>query len=465
MANGAAMRMFRSDDLIGAPLERLIPERFRKQHQRDMHAFGADEIAPRQMGQRPEITGLRADGEEFPIDATISVVTVDGLRLYTAILRDLTEQREAERELWANRAKLDAALTSMNDAVFISDADGRFVEFNDAFVSFHRFSSRQECLTTLAEYPEILDVFLPNGELAAFEQWAGPRALQGETATSVEYGLLRKDTGERWFGSYSFAPIRSADGTIVGSVVAARDVTPWKKAQADLEASHAALQRLVTAQDRIQEQERKRIARELHDELAQMLAVIRIDLSMASRALADDPTQAGRLLADAASLAADAIISTRRLINDLRPQALENLGLVDALRALAVDFTRRTGVACDVHADERPGACAGLDPDHAACLYRVAQESLNNVAKHAHAHHVNLGLSWLDENRVALSIGDDGAGIGPEDGKKPNSFGLQGMRERVRAVGGEIRITSEPDAGTTISAIVPGSGTGTARGT
>ncbi len=134
-----------------------------------------------------------------------------------------------------DQATLEAALSSMTDAVFISDADGRFVVFNEAFTTFHRFTSREQTLTSLEDYPAVLEVFMANGEPAPVEQWAVPRALRGELGTNVEYGLRRKDTGERWVGSYSFAPIRSADGTIAGSVVTGRDITAWKNAQFELE--------------------------------------------------------------------------------------------------------------------------------------------------------------------------------------------------------------------------------------
>ncbi len=133
----------------------------------------------------------------------------------------LAAEREAVAEgLWESRAKLEAALESMTDAIFISDAEGRFIDFNDAFATFHRFKNKNECAKTFAEYPDILDVYMTDGDLAPVEQWAVPRALRGETVTNAEYSLRRKDTGETWIGSYSFAPIRDKDGKIIGSVVA-----------------------------------------------------------------------------------------------------------------------------------------------------------------------------------------------------------------------------------------------------
>lgn len=144
---------------------------------------------------------------------------------------------ESQHELHALRAKLASALASMTDAVFISDKQGNFIEFNEAFVSFHRFRSKDECARTSAEYPAFLEVSTPEGELLPLEQWAVPRALRGETATNVEYTLRRKDTGETWIGNYSFSPIRDEEGAIVGSVVTGRDVTAQKQAEQRLAAS------------------------------------------------------------------------------------------------------------------------------------------------------------------------------------------------------------------------------------
>ena len=150
-----------------------------------------------------------------------------------------TERAAAAEALQEGRAKLEAALASMTDAVFISDVQGRFIDFNDAFATFHKFRNKDECAKTFAEYPDILDVFMADGTLAPLDQWAVPRALRGETATNAEYTLRRKDTGETWVGSYSFGPIRNKDGVIVGSVVTARDITERKRVDVSL-AEHSA---------------------------------------------------------------------------------------------------------------------------------------------------------------------------------------------------------------------------------
>lgn len=132
---------------------------------------------------------------------------------------------EAHGALVASKAMLDAALSSMSDAVCISDAEGRLVEMNAVFGRFYRFTDAQKCPVTLADYAAILELFLDDGSPAPFDQWPLPRALRGESGSNVSFRLQRKDTGVSWFARFSFAPIRTADGCIVGAVLVARDTT------------------------------------------------------------------------------------------------------------------------------------------------------------------------------------------------------------------------------------------------
>jgi PAS domain S-box-containing protein len=164
------------------------------------------------------------------------------------LLDESAEKRKrSETEAQETGAKLKAALDSMTDAVFISDTEGRFIDFNEAFATFHKFGNKEECPKTLSEYPALLDVYKASGEPAPLSQWPGPRALRGETASNVEYRLRRKDTGETWAGSYSFAPIRNKEGTIVGSVIVGRDITENKRAEYMLRQSEATVRNKLKA--------------------------------------------------------------------------------------------------------------------------------------------------------------------------------------------------------------------------
>jgi PAS domain S-box-containing protein len=179
-------------------------------------------------GEESRIEGLEHGADDY----LIKPFSARELLARVAAHLDMARLRKkAEETLWESSAKLKAAIESMTDAVFISDEEGNFIDFNDAFATFHKFKKKEECAKTFAEYPGILDVFMADGRPAPVDMWAVPRALRGEIVTDAEYTLRRKDTGETWVGSYNFAPIRDKEGAIVGSVVIARDITERKRAE------------------------------------------------------------------------------------------------------------------------------------------------------------------------------------------------------------------------------------------
>ncbi|MDW5564128.1 MAG: PAS domain S-box protein [Methanomassiliicoccus sp.] len=144
-------------------------------------------------------------------------------------IKEAVRRRRAEESALTSNAKLNAALHSMTDAVLIADPQGGIVEVNEAFVRFHRLKDKKEAFKRLSQCLDRNEVFLPDGTPVVADQRSVPRALRGETATGVEYRLQRKDTGESWWGSYSFGPIRDEVGAIVGAVVAVRDITEKKE--------------------------------------------------------------------------------------------------------------------------------------------------------------------------------------------------------------------------------------------
>lgn len=159
----------------------------------------------------------------------------DGEFLFNlAIIEDITNRKNTEAALIESRAFLNAALLNMTDAVFISNLQGEFIHINDAFATFHRFHTKEECSRFLAEYSDLLEVCFLDGKPTPVDMWAVPRALRGEVRTNEEHILRRKDTGESWIGSYSFSPIRDSNGEIFGSVVVGRDISDIKHAEEEI---------------------------------------------------------------------------------------------------------------------------------------------------------------------------------------------------------------------------------------
>src|SRR5665648_324030 len=159
-----------------------------------------------------------------------------GIKL-RGFINDITERKQAEEEAMKSRMTLQAAFSSMTDAIFISDAEGNYIDFNDAFITFHRFKNREECEKALTEKSEFMEVFNENDEKVPMEMWTVPRALRGETIINDEVTLHRKDIGKTWHGSYSFSPIYDVDQTIIGSVVVAHDITESKQSELALQES------------------------------------------------------------------------------------------------------------------------------------------------------------------------------------------------------------------------------------
>lgn len=420
---------------------------------------------------RQAIDATRASGGGFEVevefarhDGSLGSAVVRGEALLDAqgrvvqlfgTLQDISWRKHAERELSTTRAMLDAALASMSDSVWLCDAQGQLVDVNEAFVRTHRFADKALCLAAFASDPLLLELSWPDGSPAPAAQWPAPRALRGESGSSVEYAVRRRDSGERWTMSYSFGPVRDRAGRLIGAVVTGRDITLLKQMQVSLEVSRRQLQQVLAELQRAEERERQRIARELHDDLQQLLGAIRLDLSSIGRQAGLEHTAVPALLERTAAIADLAIEAVRRIVSDLRPRILDDLGLVAALESLSADFRAHSRIASSVQVRGAHGADAQLSADEATCLYRVAQEALNNVHKHAGATRVSLLLDFESTAGTVLVIDDDGKGIDPAELGKPGSFGLQGMVERVQALGGHLSVEPGPGRGTRVAASLP----------
>jgi len=458
-ANRAAVRLYGRgiEGLIGTALSDWLPA-----HDRAPLIAGVARLRQSTDGNSEPPPALRRDirlqaanGRELRVEGTLSALRIGGELLLVAILRDLSESLQVRQAFADSEARLEAALAAMADGIAIADASGHIVAFNAAYASFHRFADKHACPPDVAGLMELIEAFETNGTIVPPERWLIPRALRGESGAQREFRLRRRDTGETWYASYNYAPVRAADATIVGAVVSARDVTELRLAREQLENYSRDLHALVAQMHAVEETERQRIARELHDELQQKLAAISLDLGSLAEQLDHERPATTLLLHDLETLVQRAIESTRRIVRDLRPQLLDELGLSAALESMAANFEARSSIRTEVEILGAEIADAMLGPLPATALYRVAQEALNNVLKHARAGFVHLMLDATAPHQVELSITDDGVGIDPESRSAQAAYGLQGMSERVRALGGRLVVAPQPEGGTMVQAIVP----------
>ena len=203
------------------------------------------------------------------------------------------------------------------------------------------------------------------------------------------------------------------------------------------------------------------IARELHDELGQLLTALKMDLAWLCERLPAGDAEIAAKAGQMHAMLEQTVSSTRRIAADLRPLMLDDLGLADAASWLVEDFSRRSGIRCEIQM-AGDGAFAGLEGNIATAVYRALQESLTNIARHSGAKHAWVVLA-MEDGELQFEVEDDGRGISPEDLAKVRSLGLKGMRERVSYFGGSLEVSRAARGGTRLRAHVPlrrpGSGT------
>jgi signal transduction histidine kinase len=234
-------------------------------------------------------------------------------------------------------------------------------------------------------------------------------------------------------------------------VITYEDITDRKFAATELEKSRQQLRSLTAHLQSIREKERTRIARELHDELGQLLTALNTEIILLGKKIPTKLTSLVERTQYLSSLIDMTMDTLKRIYTDLRPGMLDLLGLTAAIGWQAGDFEKRTGIRCRVSfAPEE----IVLDPELSTALFRIFQETLTNISRHAEATLIKISMKATDE-KVQLTVKDNGKGITREQMTKPNSFGLLGIRERVEYWGGEVVIKGKSGEGTTVSVVMP----------
>jgi two-component system, NarL family, sensor histidine kinase UhpB len=303
------------------------------------------------------------------------------------------------------------------------------------------------------------------------ESWT--RRLHPEDRERAVDGIhkLIDSGGKTWSDEYRFCckdgayvdvydqgfVIHNPEGKPVRMVGGMMDVTARKRAERQLDLSRRQMRALSARQGAFREEERTRIAREVHDQLGQMLTGLKMDLRWTEKKFAElngsrpELQELRKKLAEAAELADQTIESVQNIAAELRPSVLDHLGLPMAIKFEVERFHKRTGVTVRLKLiDNVPE----LKPEVAVAMFRILQEALTNVARHSGATELDIRFSQ-EENKLVLQVKDNGKGISPEALKSPRSLGLVGMKERASLLTGEVTFESPPGGGTLVKLRVP----------
>ncbi|HYI92690.1 MAG TPA: PAS domain S-box protein [Bryobacteraceae bacterium] len=363
---------------------------------------------------------------------------------------DITEHVRAERKLRDSEEHYRALIENEVDVVTILKPDGTICFESPALERILGYAPEELIGKNAFDFVNATDLPEVKKEL-------GFVLTTNEVSKPVEFGFRHKDGS--WRILEGVARNLIANPAVQGIIVNSRDITERREAEAELREKEAALQssheqlralagRLLEAE----EGEWRRLSRELHDDLNQKLAMLAVDLGAIARSLRDTTSdEIERELRDVQSRIVKVSDEVRTMAYQLHPSILDHLGLAVALRSYCAEFAKRENL--EVKCFHR-NIKQSVSPEVASCLYRITQEALRNVAKHANAKRVSVSLVG-SKNHVSLTIRDFGVGFRIDASKSRPSLGLISMSERARQIGGEFKIESTPDDGTTLTVQIP----------
>ena len=396
---------------------------------------------------RLDASHVRADGSDYPIELRLARCAVAGIpAVYIVTGQDLSERHAATRALQQSQARFRAIVSNTPGLVY------QFIMRLDGATTFPYLSEGCHALlgidagTLQTDAARFVALILPQDRVS-YEVAMMTSAVDKKSWNWVGRIWIEAWKDIKWINLRA-TPRSLPDGSVQWEGIMT-NITESKLEEAEIKRSRAQLAELSAHIDTVKEQERTRIAREIHDDIGGNLTAIKMSLALLARRLQADP-----LLTEKAeyldSLVDRTIESVHRISGDLRPGILD-FGLVAAIDWQAKEFEKQLGIDCEFTANRKD---IKLDPDQATALFRIFQEALTNISKHANATRVRVELVRGSRN-VRLQISDNGRGIAAEDRLKPKSFGIRGMVERASALGGDLSVSNGTKGGSVVSVKVP----------
>jgi two-component system sensor histidine kinase UhpB len=379
------------------------------------------------------------------VDQGMSVSEQDGVRYATGMFWDSSRRKRMQEQLRESEERFRQLAENINDVFFLTDVSGNQIFYvSPAFERIWGFSVAK-LYREPQSWRELVHVADRERVRRAFQ------ARRPGNPYDMEFRILRPNGAVRWIRARGF-PIRDAFGRAHRVAGIAVDITVRKEAAAAQEQANQRLREFGVYLEAAREDERIRIAREIHDDLGAMLLAIKIDLDACRKEHAALPRVAGTMK-DAMGRIDEAVNAVRRISTALRPSVLDNIGVVAAVEWQAQELERRTGIGCDVTCESDHDEL-DIDPERATAIFRIVQEALTNVARHSEATRVNIILRD-HAGTVELQIRDNGKGFDAGRATDFLRWGLIGLGERVRAFGGKFAVTTAPRQGTAIKVLIP----------
>ena len=381
-----------------------------------------------------------ADGSWHWIESTFSnLYYVEKVNAMVINFQDITERIKSEEEI----SKLTRAVEQSSVSVIITDLKGNIEYVNPNFTKVTGYSFEE----VKGKNTRILKSgFTPKEQYE--DLW---HTISSGNVWRNEISNKKKD-GTIFWESVSISPVIDKHHKITHFIALKEDITERKKAEAELHEAYQKEKYLIEHLQNIREEERAKISREFHDEIGQHLTVLKMDVSWLSKKteIMNDTGLSDRLngLKD---LLDETVKSFRRILSDLRPVLIDDIGIEAAMDSFIKDFQVKNEIATEfvVHLNE-----TAFPENINLTLYRILQESLNNIVKHANARNVFVSIKLLNKN-VVLTIIDDGVGFDTTKVRSKRSFGIMGMEERIKMIGGEFEIISVLEEGTTLKVSIP----------
>lgn len=370
----------------------------------------------------------------------------DGSTIWHGILNEVTERVRAENALRFEKERLEKmAMASPLGMYSFQLSQGKF---SLPFASAAFYEIYGVTADELAQNSAAITSRIHAKDLVCIRESMAAAATT-LSLMDVMYRYQHPDKGERWLESFT-APILESDGSMTWHGLT-NDITDRKQAEQALLLTQNQLRHLATHLQTVREEERTAIAREIHDDLGQMLTAMRFNLKWIEQALEPDAADMRQRVANAIDLIGQTIQVVRRLATSLHPSILDDFGLPAALEWQITEFQKHSGIRCRIEALPQS---VTLERNRALALFRICQETLTNVARHAAATEIRLSLQEEQEN-IWLRIHDNGCGIAVDALAKRRSLGLISMRERALSLGGEFSVQGSPGQGTTVTVRIP----------